>query len=179
MIREHLPKGRITALLAVMAAIGIYATFAVGSSSGAQPTAPGRELLGEFCNVPNTNPVNHLCMGISADGGQTYYHGYDADHLTINPGTYWITVNDNNAFHNFELRGPFDSEADLFASVGTDGLGLSDGTGVPNELAFAGGNVTTKVLLKHGWYRLYCDAPNHESGGMWVDFEVGGKGQVG
>jgi hypothetical protein len=42
-----------------------------------------------------------------------------------------------------------------------------------------------KILLKAGTYRLFCAAPgrtptspNHEASGMYVDFQVGGVGQV-
>jgi hypothetical protein len=41
---------------------------------------------------------------------------------------------------------------------------------------------TVKINLEHGWYRLFCDATSpvvHEPRGMYVDIEVGGKGQVG
>ena len=48
--------------------------------------------------------------------------------------------------------------------------------------------VTTKIHLDHGTYRLFCDVGNganfdtlgfHEKQGMYVDFVVGGVGQVG
>ena len=46
----------------------------------------------------------------------------------------------------------------------------------------------TKIHLDHGTYRLFCDVGNganfdtlgfHEKQGMYVDFVVGGVGQVG
>jgi hypothetical protein len=38
---------------------------------------------------------------------------------------------------------------------------------------------TLKINLEHGTYRLFCDVPSHEAAGMYIDFEVGGVGQVG
>ena len=41
---------------------------------------------------------------------------------------------------------------------------------------------TVKIDLKHGTYRLFCDALKpvvHEDAGMYIDIEVGGEGQVG
>lgn len=97
--------------------------------------------------------------------------GYDPGHLTLRPGTYWITVNDTSPGHDFELRGPTNTEG--------------EGAGTPADLKLSGdaltdtGSYTTQVLLKRGWYRLFCAAPFHEKGGMYVDIEVGGVGQVG
>jgi hypothetical protein len=78
-------------------------------------------------------------------------------------------VNDDSPFHNFALRSCPDSSSPCDA--GPD----QDLTTIPD----APGSVMTKVLLKHGTYRLFRDATGHESRGMYVDFEVGGDVQVG
>jgi hypothetical protein len=159
-MKVTLDAGRVTALIAALTAVGIAAVFAVGNSSAA-----GRDLTGKFCQ----HGSSFFCMSIAAGDGP-FFTGYDSDHLTLRPGTYWITVNDVSTMHDYELRGPSDT-----APVTTgDNLKLSGDT-----FAATPGEVTTQVLLKHGWYRLYCAAPTHESKGMWVDFEVGGEGQVG
>ena len=36
-----------------------------------------------------------------------------------------------------------------------------------------------RFMLKHGTYRLFCDATGHEAAGMYVEIAVGGVGQVG
>jgi hypothetical protein len=39
--------------------------------------------------------------------------------------------------------------------------------------------MTKQVVLKHGTYRLFCDAGTHEASGMYIEIAVGGVGQVG
>ena len=91
--------------------------------------------------------------------------------LTLRPGTHWIAVNDDSTIHNFVLRSCPDATTPC-----TDPTAPVQ---VLTTLADAPGQVTTKINLTHGTYRLFCEAPNHERLGMYVDFEVDGVGQVG
>jgi hypothetical protein len=80
-------------------------------------------------------------------------------------------VNANFVGHNFELR-----------SCPSATSPCTDGNGAEQEITALGkaeGLVTVKVNLRYGTYRLFCDAAGHEAGGMYVDFEVGGVGQLG
>jgi hypothetical protein len=147
------------ARLPLIAAL-LAALFAVGPAAAV--SAEGRQLVGEFCTNPQALPKPGACMSLSFDGETA--RGYtDAPNrvLTLRPGTYWLTVNDNSTAHNFSLRSP-------------DGLEQAI-TGV----ADTPGWVTVKVNLTHGTYVLFCDADDHEKDGMYVDLEVGGVGQVG
>jgi hypothetical protein len=125
-------------------------------------SADGRQLVGEFCTNPQALPKPGACISLSF-GGETAMGYTDAPNrvLTLRPGTYWLTVDDNSTAHNFSLRSP-------------DGLEQAI-TGV----ADTPGRVTVKVLLTYGTYVLFCAADAHEKDGMYVDIEVGGVGQVG
>jgi hypothetical protein len=62
----------------------------------------------------------------------------------------------------------------------TDGSGPE--TPITSDAFTSPDPVTVKVHLDHGTYRLFCGndgPPNHEALGMYVDFVVGGVGQVG
>jgi len=74
---------------------------------------------------------------------------------SLRPGEYWLTVHDTSTFHNFHIFGP-----ELDETV----------TGVPFV-----GDVTVKLLVKHGDYTFQCDP--HASVGMTGTFTVGGEGQ--
>jgi plastocyanin len=138
------------ALIGVFVAVG---PIAAGS-------AEGRQLAGEFCTNPQALPKAGACISLSSDGQTAQgYTGSPNRQLTLRPGTYWLTVNDNSAMHNFSLQGP-------------DGLD-EDITGIPDTP----GSVTVEVHLTHGLYTLFCDP--HRAFGMYVDIEVGGVGQVG
>jgi hypothetical protein len=85
---------------------------------------------------------------------------FNTDAVTdLRPGVYWVTVNDTSTFHDFALRGP-DGEVQSLSTI--------PGTG----------SETVKINLAHGPYRIFCQADSHEAQGMFVDFEVGGVGQV-
>jgi hypothetical protein len=157
MTRTELLTGRIAVLVAAFAVTGAIAAYAVMTAS-----ADGQSLEGAFCSTP----ANHFCMSLTWNG--VAYGSNNRADLTLRPGTYWITVNDDSPFHNFALRSCPDSTS--ACNAGPD----QDLTTIPD----APGEVTTKILLKHGTYRLFCDATNHEANGMYVDFEVGGVGQV-
>jgi hypothetical protein len=74
---------------------------------------------------------------------------------SLRPGTYWLTVDDFSAMHNFHIFGP----------------GLNE---VVTSVPFVG-TVTLKIHLRHGGYTFQCD-PHPSS--MRGTFEVGGVGQV-
>jgi hypothetical protein len=98
--------------------------------------------------------------------------------LTLRPGTYWISVLDDQAKHNFALRScPWSTSpcTDTNPATTTE----TAITGIPEVDSQP---VTIKVHLQPGWYRLFCqaDAPvDHENAGMYIDIEVGGVGQFG
>ena len=142
----------IAALVAALLAVGPSAALA----------ADGRQLVGEFCSNPQALPKPGACISLSY-GGETAmgYTGSPNRVITLRPGTYWLTVNDNSTAHNFSLESQ-------------DGLDQAI-TGV----AETPGWVTVEVHLTHGSYVLFCDADDHRGDGMYVDIEVGGVGQVG
>lgn len=164
MKRFTLSKRRIAALVLGLGAAGAVAAFTVEGAS-----AEGRTLDGAFCAIAN----NHTCMTLSFDG---VAHGTpNRDDFALRPGTYWLSVFDNSGQHDFVLRSCPGTDSPCTAGNGTTQqittIGENDsGTGL---------HVTVKLNLEHGTYRLYCDAPFHEAGGMYVDFAVGGAGQVG
>ena len=172
-------------LFSALAVLGTIAAFIVGTASADVP----RTLTGSFCTV------NHTCMTMTLEDGSSFTgSAVRADpsqpDVTLRPGTYLITVTDDSDFHNFSWRScPGSTDvctADNPASGGTD----EDITPICNE---AGGicptkppfpvapviTVTKQVLLKHGTYRLFCDATGHEAKGMYIEIAVGGVGQVG
>lgn len=166
---------RIAVVLAAFAAIGAVAAYLTMTAS-----ATGRALEGAFCTLPvppATNATSHLCMSVTWDD-VTYGTPNPGASLSLRPGTYWITVNDNSVGHNFSLRSCPDSTSRCVA--GTEGSTSEDITTIGD----APGEVTVKMNLEHGTYRLYCStggsgANGHEARGMFADFAVGGKGQVG
>jgi uncharacterized cupredoxin-like copper-binding protein len=149
-------RGRLAVLLATFAVFGMAAAYAALRAS-----ADGRTLVGNFC--PG------FCMSITSDG--VVYGTPNRADLALRPGTYWLTVNDNSTHHNFTLRSCPDATSACDQTSG--------GTVDPITTAAFTGTVTQKVLLTHGTYRLYCSVDGHEGMGMYVDFEVGGVGQVG
>lgn len=148
-----------------IAAIALLAPLAVALA----PAVPahgqevdGRRLVGVFCTNPQALPKPGACISLSY-GGLTAvgYTGSANRVLTLRPGTYWLSVRDDSAAHNFSLAGP--------DGVDQDVTGIAD---VP-------GWVTVRIHLDHGSYTLFCDADDHRADGMYVDIEVGGVGQVG
>ena len=150
-------KGRIVALAALVLAATALAT-AFGAA-GAR-SDEGRQLAGVYCSNQNAMPKPGACLQLSF-GDQTAQGYTDSPNrtLTLRPGVYWLTVDDNSTVHNYSLESPDGSDRDL--------------TGVTD----APGSVTYKVDLTHGRWVLFCDP--HRAMGMYVDIEVGGVGQVG
>jgi hypothetical protein len=115
-----------------------------------EPSTDGRNLTASFCGS--------RCISLSFEG-QTTSSSSRTD-FTLRPGVYWLTVNDNSTFHDYSLTQPDGVDQAITTTAQT-------------------GVVTVKINLKHGSYRLFCDTDSHEQQGMYVDFEVGGVGQVG
>jgi hypothetical protein len=150
-------KRRIVASAAlVLAATAIATGFGV---AGAR-SDDGRQLAGAYCSNPSAMPKPGACIQLSF-GDQTAQGYTDSPNrvLSLRPGVYWLTVDDNSSVHNYSLESPDGSDQDL--------------TGV----ADTPGSVTYKLDLTHGSWVLFC-AP-HRAMGMYVDIEVGGAGQVG
>ena len=172
---------KVISLVAVMALLVSLATLAVvgtiAASTAPTASAQGRTLVGEFGfgNDPaNCRNSTQFSINLTEDGQPV---------SSLRPGTYWLTVTDNCANHNFELRTCPGSTSPCDPSSGDIEQPI---TGEP---AATPGTVTVKVHLAHGTYRLFCDAivssgphmgETHEVAfGMFADFEVGGVGQVG
>lgn len=133
----------------------VAALFAVGPVAAV--SAEGRQLTGAFCTNPQALPKPGACISLSyRDETAMGYTGSPDRVLTIRPGTYWLTVNDTSAAHNFSLRSPDGSEHAITGVVETPGW------------------VTVKVHLTHGTYVLFCAADDHEQDGMYVDIQVRG-----
>jgi plastocyanin len=147
-------KRWMTSLVGLAIAVAATAVI-VGTAS-----ADGRQLTGTFCTNAQAMPKPGACISL-AEGGQTAqgYTGSQERVLTLRPGTYWLSVNDNSTAHNFSLESPDGSDQDV------------------TEVADAPGWVTVKVHLTPGTWVLFCDP--HRPMGMYVDIEVGGVGQVG
>jgi uncharacterized cupredoxin-like copper-binding protein len=155
--REAMRKAitRLPLIAALLAAL-----FAVGPAAAV--SAEGRQLVGEFCTNPQALPKPGACISLSY-GGETAMGYTDSPNrvLTLEPGTYWLTVNDNSTAHNFSLESPNGLNQDITGVADTPGW------------------VTVKVHLTHGTYVLFCDADDHRADGMYVDIEVGGVGRSG
>ena len=179
--RKTMPRVRKAALLAALATMGAIAAYAVAAAS-----AQGRTLVGEFgfdTSAASGTSYYQQC-GPPANAGFTIVLTEDGQPVTsLRPGTYWLTVTDNCKNHNFELRSCPGSDSPCDPSSGgveQEITPLND----PNTANGATGTVTVKIHLKHGTYRLLCDAPaplgTHETFfNMYTGFAVGGVGQVG
>lgn len=178
-------------MLAALAAVGSFAAYSVATAS-----AQGRTIDGAFC-LSTTTP---FCLQATFDGQTVMNYGTGTGcgpltpanctptangPLALRPGTQWIAVTDNHNAHNFELRS---CPGSTTACTDTNGAEtqitpVCNTTGSPTP---CGGTTTTaiisdtlKINLKHGTYRLFCDTMGHEAAGMYIDFVVGGDGQVG
>ncbi len=137
------------------------------------------------CNTPQTPPD-------PANGPQNCVPS-GTGLMTLRPGTYWITVDDPLNGHNFELRSCPGSETACTPGQGAeqeltpvcnDDPANPDAFNCGTGVSTAANPIvrTVKIELKPGTYRLFCDATKpvvHETAGMYIDFEVGGVGQVG
>jgi hypothetical protein len=120
----------------------------------------GRQLSGVYCSNANAMPKPGACIQLSFNDGTA--QGYtDSPNrvLTLRPGVYWLTVDDNSTAHNYTLESPDGTDQQL--------TGVTDTPGA----------VTYKVNLTHGTWVLFCQP--HRAMGMYVDIEVGGVAQVG
>jgi hypothetical protein len=163
---RSLPR-RTAIMLATFAILGAVAAV----YSAATASADGRTLTGDFCTFQGSM----FCMTVTWDGVK--YGTPNRDSLALRPGTYWLTVNDNAGGHDFALRS---CPGSTIPCDQLNPLGTSDEITTRPEMD----TVTVKVHLTHGTYRLFCDVgagtPGaHEGRGMYVDFAVGGEGQVG
>jgi hypothetical protein len=163
MTRVKSAKGRLALVLAVLAAGGIIAAY-----SGGTAAADGRTLTGDFCTTPNA-----FCMTLTWQ--DVAYGTPNRADLSLRPGEYWLTLDDTST-HDFALRScpgstlPCDSNNPVATT-----------TELTTSAEIA--TVTDKIQLTFGTYRLYCDLGAgtpfaHEGRGMYVDFEVGGVGQL-
>jgi hypothetical protein len=186
MIRIH---SSFLGLLSALAVAGTITACIVGTASA----DVGRTLTGSFCTD------NHTCMTMTLDDGSVFTGKTpradpNQPDVTLRPGTYWITVTDDSDFHNFSWRSCAGSTAVCTAANPASGGTDEDITPICNEpLDLLTGKcpntnplpaadvitVTKKVVLKHGTYRLFCDATGHEAAGMYVEIAIGGVGQLG
>ncbi|HVC76014.1 MAG TPA: hypothetical protein VND96_05790 [Candidatus Micrarchaeaceae archaeon] len=122
-------------------------------------SADGRELTGQFCSNPQALPKAGACMSLSFDGQTaTGYTNSPNRVLELRPGTYWLSVDDNSAAHNFALEDP------------------TGNVDVITQVADTPGWVSVKVNFMPGTWRLLC-VP-HDEFGMYVQIDVGGVGEV-
>jgi plastocyanin len=133
---------------------------AVMCAMAAMPvSADGRELTGRFCTNPQAQPKPGACMSLSFDGQTATGYTNSPDRvLELRPGTYWLSVDDTSAAHNFALEDPSGAVDVITGVAGTPGW------------------VTVKVNLTPGTWRLLC-VP-HDEFGMYVQIDVGGVGEV-
>jgi hypothetical protein len=172
------PKGRLAVLFAALAT-----ACAVVAYTAATASADGRTINGAFCN--DTPSKHFFCL--EATFGDQQAEGFcgggtlltctpgqnSGGVISLRPGTYWISVIDNSSVHDFTLRScPGSSSACDESSGGAETPITDDPFVSPNP-------VVVKVHLDHGTARLFCDNDSHEGKGMYVDFVIGGVGQVG
>ena len=179
MISGFFTKGRVAVLLAAAAGVAAFAVYSVATAS-----ADGRTLDADFCV-----PV-HTCMSLTFDGAtvgtaERPAGSTDPD-IALRPGEYWFSLTDNSNAHNYALRScpgsddictasnPDVSDVQLLTPICNDPSGKCTQTTPLTEI-----DISQKLNLEHGTYRLFCQAPFHERAGMYVDIAVGGVGQVG
>ena len=164
--RAHRIAVLVAALVIASAIVAFTSAASVADTGGGNSADPGRTITGVFCGS--------RCISLSFDG-QTSTSTARTD-FTLRPGVYWFSLIDNFTFHNFDLRScPSDAVGPCSAtSSGASEQDLTtDGFSSPDP-------VFVKVNLGAGVYRVFCDVDGHESvGGMYVDFRVGGVGQLG
>lgn len=147
-------------IVALTALALVSAAVATGFGVAGARSDDGRQLAGVYCSNPNAMPKPGACMQLSfADQTAQGYTDSSNRTLSLRPGVYRLTVDDNSSAHNYTLESPHGTDRQL--------------TGVTDTP----GSVTYKVNLTHGTWVLYC-AP-HRAMGMYVNIDVGGVGQVG
>jgi hypothetical protein len=139
-------------------------------------SATGRELDASFCQTST------FCIDLKY--GDLERNVPNPEPISLRPGTYTLSLVDNSGRHNFALRSCEGSDT----TCGPPPPGTPDDatalTPICNNDTSPCSSTNTldesvKLLLKHGTYRLFCQAMNHEANGMYVDIVVGGVGQVG
>jgi hypothetical protein len=165
---------RVALPLIVVAVAAIAFALMAGKSS-----AQGRTLDASF----NCGPGVFGCIDVKYGDAEAKGHGGSTpvhEFLTIDPGTYWLAAADTSGMHNIALRGcpgsdsvcgPIGAPAQELTPICNDSHAANPATPCSTSTEI---DSTTKVLLKQGWYRLVCQAPNHESLGMYVDIHVVG-----
>ena len=149
-------KNKIVALAVVTAAVTAV-LFGVGAVSGRSDD--GRQLTGVFCTNPKAMPKPAACIQLSFEAKTAQGYTDSANRvLTLRPGVYQLSVNDNATAHNYSLESPDGSNRVLTGVADTPGW------------------VTFKVNLTHGTWVLFCQP--HRAMGMYVELKVGGVGQV-
>jgi hypothetical protein len=173
-------RASLTALLATLAVVGTIVGYTAATAS-----ADGRTLDASFCG----NGLPHLCFVVNGTAYDAATHVAGQPDLTLRPGTYWITLTDDNNFHNFAVRTCAGNDVtalcdDSAANADAPVLVLSplNNANVTADMNCSGapGTLTCayKFVSTHGTYRLICQQTGHERGGMYVDIAVGGVGQV-
>jgi len=138
----------------------------------AGPAGSGPVLVAKFGFDANGNgacgpPAKDFTIVLTANGQPV---------TSLQPGTYWLTVTDHCANHNFELRScPGSTTACDPNSQGAE----QQITGMNETI----GTETIQINLVPGTYRLFCDAMtatgvSHEVAfAMYADFKVGAAAQ--
>jgi hypothetical protein len=159
-------------LVSLSAVAAVAAAVAMAASSDVVVPADARTIDGTFCTG--------LCIHVTTSDGQT---AQSSNGLDLRPGTYWVTVTDTSRFHDFVLRSCPGSTSPCDPGSGGEESPL---TTVGEGSTAAPVVKTLKINLQHGTYRLFCNATSptmpgmdHEDMGMYVDFSVGGVGQLG
>lgn len=148
--------------IVVFAVFAVAVAIAVGAGAAGARSDEGRQLAGQFCTNGNALPAPGACIQLSYDGQTAQGYTDSANRvLTLRPGVYWLSVNDNSSKHNFSLESPSGSDQAITGVLDAPGL------------------VTVKVNLTPGNWVLFCDADDHRQDGMYLNIEVGGVGQVG
>jgi hypothetical protein len=144
-------------LLAALSVIAVVAVLHSATASAVNPT-----LTGDFCTFNGSM----FCMTMTWNG--VAYGTPDRSRvLSLKPGTYDLTGNDNSPAHDFVLRSCPGSKVVCDKNNALAGTP----TVVTTRAAITPSTVT--VTLTDGTYRLYCDVGTHEANGMFVDFAVG------
>ncbi len=160
------PKRLISVLFVTIAAVGVSVAFLASSSSAQDNT-----INGTFC-MPT---MVMFCMQATFDGQTAEGYTNHEAALSLDPGTYSLTVDDDSTAHDFAIRSCPGSTSPCTAGPNAPARELT-------SMPFNGGEVTVSLPLTAGTYRLFCDVGNggnfaltgfHEKQGMFVDIVVG------
>lgn len=167
-----------------MASLGSYLTDGGDVIGGRTANADGKLLVGLYPIAGNegSGPKLVAQFGFDANGsgscgppakGFTVVLTQDGQPVkSLQPGSYWLTVTDHCANHNFELR----------SCPGSAGACDPSSGGVEQQITGMNEAIGTEMIeidLVPGTYRLFCDATtaagvSHEVAfNMYTDFIVG------